>query len=43
LDIEIKERRLSDAGARNGGRIADVTALRETSAFKVCQKFQRDF
>jgi hypothetical protein len=43
LDIEIKERRLSDVGARNDGRITDVTEMRKTSGIKVRQYFQRDF
>jgi hypothetical protein len=43
LDIEIKERRLSDADARNGGRIADVTEIGKTSDFQFHQCFQRDF
>jgi hypothetical protein len=43
LDIEIKDRRLSAVGARNGGRIADVTEMGETSDFKVRQYFQCNF
>ena len=43
LDIEIKERRLSDADACNGGRIADATEMSKTSDLKVCQYFQPNF